>query len=176
MGTAKAALLRDGHSWAGHAATMLVEVCDNAFEIGPGFSGLDVAHEDHPGQGPLPALASGWSALQQAGHDGPVIVLACDLPALTVAALRCLANWPGSGSVAPVLERTTQSLCARWSPTALEAAAARVAAGGRQIRGLLEEDDAELLDETWWSSRFGAGVFADADTPEDLVRLRVVGS
>ena len=176
MGTAKASLMVDGQSWASRAATLLAEVSDLAVEVGPGWTSLQTAHEDHPGEGPLPALVAGWSALRRSGHDGPVIVLACDLPWLTPAALRQIATWPGTCSVAPVLAGSPQSLCARWSPTALEAAAARIAEGGRRVRGLLEADEAVLLDESWWIPRFGSDVFADADTPEDLTRLGLATS
>lgn len=176
MGTAKATLTVDGQSWACRAAALLIEVTDLAVEVGPGWTDLDVAQEDQPGEGPLPALIAGWSTLRRSSHDGPVIVLACDLPWLTGDALRFLATWPGARSVAPVLDGSPQPLCARWSPAALEAAAARVAAGGRRVRGLLEADGATLLDESWWSPRFGSDAFADADTPEDLARLGLAKS
>lgn len=171
MGTDKASIMDDGRSWAVRAADVLTEVCHLAVEVGPGQSGLALATEDHPGEGPLPAIVAGRLALRRAGHDGPVIVLACDLPRLTVAALRHLATWPGAGSVVPVNDGMPQVLCARWSATALEAAADRVTRGERRVRGLLEADDAVLIDESTWSAQFGAGVFADADTPADLARL-----
>ena len=168
MGTDKSLLVIDGRTWAARAAAVLVAVCGVAVEVGPGHSDLPAVAESPPGQGPLPAVVAGRAALARLGRVGTVVVLACDLPHVTVDAVQCLASWPGAGSVAPLLDGEPQPLCARWSMAALDAAARRLAAGGRRVSGLLDADDAVLIDERWWAPRFGPRAFADVDTVAEL--------
>ncbi|MGH2660413.1 MAG: molybdenum cofactor guanylyltransferase, partial [Actinomycetota bacterium] len=95
MGTDKARLMVDGCSLAERAAEALAVVCDPVLEVGPGHTALPAVREDPPGSGPLAALGAGWAALSAAGHRGPVVVLAVDMPYVTPDLLRLLAERPG---------------------------------------------------------------------------------
>jgi molybdopterin synthase catalytic subunit len=171
MGTDKALLVVSGETLAQRAARLLGEITELAIEVGPGYSNLTATREDPPGAGPLAAVAAGAAALARAGHLGPALVLACDLPLVTRPLLSFLAGRPGSGSVLPVVSGRAQPLCARWSADDLAAAADLVASGERSLRRLPSRERAEVLAEPEWSAVATAEAFADADSPADLEAL-----
>lgn len=172
MGFDKATIVVDGRSLAVRAADVLAEVCDLVVEVGPGVSGAPiVVREDPEGEGPLAAVAAGAAALDDRGHHGDALVMACDLPRLGVPLLALLARWPGGGSVVPVVDGRPQPLCARWSATDLGTAVAAVASGERSLRPLLARPGVRFLDQGGWGRVAGAHELADADVPEDLDRL-----
>lgn len=148
LGQDKAAL------FAGRIAKVLCQVASPVFEVGPGRTGLPSLRD--PGEGPLGALRCAPA------HDS--LVLACDLPAITVDVLRWLADQPGTAI--PVVEGRAQYLCARYSSETL--LLARTVEGDR-MRDLLDvADDVHYVDASEWP----AECFADVDTPEDLDRLQ----
>lgn len=171
LGRDKAALPVDGEPLAVRVAGRLAAVASPALEVGPGRSGLLVAGEHDPGEGPLPAIAAGWAALGRLGFRGPVLVVATDLPALTVELLAWLAGHPGDASVVPVVAGMPQLLCARWSPADLDRVASLRESGERAVRRALG-DDAVLAGEDEWGAVASAECFADIDEPADLERLR----
>ena len=170
MGTDKASLDVGGRRLAELVGERLGAVVAPALEVGPGRSGLPSIAEEPPGEGPLVALVAGWRALVGLGHNGPVLVVACDLPLVTVEVLRLLAVWPGPGSVVPVVGGARQPLCARWARADLERAAAGAAGGARSLQGFFGPD-VRFLDEATWGAVAPPSVFADVDTPADLERL-----
>src|SRR5437588_6479983 len=101
MGTDKALLEVDGQRLVDRAVAALTAVADPVFEVGPGWSGLPAVREDPPGSGPLAAVAAGAAALRATGHDGPVVVLAVDMPQVSVALLRLLATRRGPATAVP---------------------------------------------------------------------------
>jgi molybdenum cofactor guanylyltransferase len=171
MGHDKATLVIDDEPSARRLGALLAEVVDPALEVGPQCSGLAALAEEQPGEGPLAALAAGWSALSRAGHEGSVVVLACDLPLVTSAFIRWLAQHPGERSIMPLTEGRLQPLCARWSAVDLRRAAERAAAGARSFRELLDEMAPVRVDPDDWAAVALPSVLADADTQEDLARL-----
>lgn len=173
MGTDKARLEVGGEALAVRTARLLQAVAAPCLEVGPGVSGLPAVLETVPGSGPLVALAAGAEALTAAGPGRPALVVACDLPRLTTAALSLLAGWPGEGSVVPVLAGRDQPLCARWSAAALHQAVELARRGERALRTLLRRDDVERIDERALPAAVDAEAFADADTPAELARLQV---
>lgn len=164
MGTDKAAIVVDGTTLAARAARVLAAVCDPVVEVGPGGSGLDHVREEPAGSGPLRALVAGVDAL---GARGPVVVLGCDLPFVDEATLRLVAQWPGEGSVVPIVADRPQYACARWSADAI----ARCRRGAESSLRALVDEGTELLDESVWGAVTTARAFADVDTPGDLARL-----
>jgi molybdenum cofactor guanylyltransferase len=175
MGTDKALLEVDGQRLVDRAASLLQAVADPVIEVGPGWSGLPAVREDPPGSGPLAALGAGAAALRAAGHDGPVLVLAVDMPRVGVDLLRFLAGRAGTVTAIPRAGGHPQPMCARYGPDVLAAVDERLAAGGRSLRDLLETLAAECVVD-WvqpeeWEPVAGAEAFADVDTPEDLRRL-----
>ncbi len=165
MGFDKAAVRIGGVPLALRIGRRAKAVAAPALEVGPGHSGLPTVAEAQPGEGPLAALADGVAALRELGFGGPALVLSTDLPRLDTATLTQLVNWPGAGSVVPLLGGRPQPLCARWSAADLDAVAGLVAAGERSLAPLLARSGITLtgaLDPTR---------LVDADTPEELDAL-----
>lgn len=174
MGRDKALLHIDGHALCLRTADLLAQVADPVVEVGPGFTALPRAIEAVAHSGPLPALAAGAEYLLEVGHVGPALVVATDLPRLTVGLLELLATWPGSVSVVP-LDSTgrAQPLCARYSPAALARVITLVAAGQRSMMSLLDGIDVIRLAPDEWAA--GAGrpdALLDVDTPDDLAAFQ----
>lgn len=167
MGTDKAQLVVRGETLAARSARVLASVCDPVVEVGSGVSGLPAVQEEPPGGGPLVALLAGVGAL---GRPRSVILLACDLPNVSSELLRLLVEWPGSGTVVPVVEGRFQYACARYGPGALDEALAAVRTGGSSLKQLAAAD-CEYIAESEWGAVATALDFADVDTPEDLRRL-----
>ncbi len=171
MGRDKATLMVGGQRLVDRAAAALGEVCAPVLEVGPGRSGLDAVSEDPPGQGPLAAVAAGGRSLRTRGHRGPAIVLAVDMPNVTAALLRFLADIPGEASVVPFAAGRAQPLCARYSEAELDLAARLVAEGERSMQALLHAaHDVHWAGPRMWGPVAGPDAFADLDEPADLTR------
>jgi molybdenum cofactor guanylyltransferase len=163
MGFDKATFALDGETLAMHAAGVLRGVCDPVVEVGPGATTLPCVREQPEGQGPLAALLAGADAL---ATDGPIVVLACDLPFIAEPAVRWLADYHAPGSVVPVIGGREQYSCARWSAVAIAHGRAAYARGERALRTLVDAGDT-----TRAAADEHATAFADVDTPGDLRRL-----
>ncbi len=139
-------------------------------EVGPGYTSLAATREEPSGSGPLAAVAAGAEALARRNHQGPVLVVATDLPGLTLEYLRILADHGVPSPEHSVVPRDgagrAQPLCARYSPTALACAEELVAAGHRSMKALLAR-----VPVTWLDADAG-GVLFDVDTPGDLVEFQ----
>jgi len=175
MGRDKALIEIDGQRLVDRLAAGLLAVADPVLEVGPGWSALPAVREDPPGTGPLAAVSTGAAALRAAGHDGPVIVLAVDMPRAGVEVLRLLAGRAGPATAVPRADGHPQVLCARYGPEALAAVDRLLAAGGRSLRGLVEamaaRGEVGWVEPEEWEPVAGPGAFADVDTPADLQRL-----
>ena len=176
MGTDKALIEVDGRRLVDRAAAVLGAVADPVVEVGPGWSGLPAVRENPPGSGPLAALGAGAAALREAGHDGPVLLLAVDMPRVSVELLRLLAGRAGPDTAVPRADGHPQPMCARYGPDVLAAVDERLAAGGRSLRDLLETLAASgavgWVEREEWEPVAGPDAFADVDTPGDLRRLQ----
>ncbi len=182
MGRDKASLTLGATTLATRVASVLRDVTDTAIEVGPGRSGLPNIVERPPGTGPLTAIAAGWGHLVATTERRcPVLVLACDLPDVTVSLLRWLADYPDERpagdrtarcSVVPVVGGQSQPLCARWSVVDLDLTRTLVTRGERSLRHVFGES-ARYPAEDEWSRVAAPSAFVDLDTPEDLKdRLR----
>jgi molybdopterin-guanine dinucleotide biosynthesis protein A len=176
MGRDKAALTVVGESLAAGTAARLARVCpevvvaDRGRALVPGFRSV----ADGPGKGPAAGLL-GAAALVP---GRPLLVLACDLPAVPRSLLADLADsaadlalprWPGG----------IEPLCALYGPPALAALARRVAGGRFALHDLAEEEgltlrwlEGELL------ARHGRPeeMFLNLNTPADLEQWLGSGS
>ena len=162
MGRDKATIAIGTETMAARAARVLAAVCNPVIEVGPGVSGLPCTREDPPGTGPLAGFLAGCRAL---AAPGPVFLFACDLPLVDAEMLAAFVDWPGDGSVLPVVDGAAQYACARWSLAAIAAGRAAFAGGERSLR-ILATVDAHLVDEEKHARQL-----ADVDTEDDLRRL-----
>lgn len=136
--------------------------------------GVVAVREDPPGGGPAAAVAAGVAALARLGApsdtDGPVVLLAADLPRLTVGTvdrlISALTDEPTAGA-AVLLDDTgrRQLLLAAWRADALRRAADALPARGhgRPLRSLYDGVTVVEVpgrDDEW----------ADVDTPDDRDR------
>jgi molybdopterin-guanine dinucleotide biosynthesis protein A len=167
MGSDKAGIVVSGETLAVRSARVLSAVCDPVIEVGPSVSGLPAVQEDPPGAGPLVGLLAGVGAL---GNPRTVLLLACDLPFIEPALLELLRDWPGTGTVIPMVEDRAQYACARYGASALEAARLALRSGVLSLHALAHSQS-EYLTEAEWGDVVSADVFADVDTPDDLRRL-----
>jgi molybdopterin-guanine dinucleotide biosynthesis protein A len=149
---------------------MLGAVCGPVLEVGPGYGALRACREPEPGAGPLAAFVAGSAALAADGHAGPVIVLAVDLPFITIGLLEWLAEHGGAGCVVPIVAGQPQTLCARYSTDARRVAPALYEHGDRSMRALLATVAVTEVDEAGWSTVGDAAMFTDVDTLDDAAR------
>ncbi len=172
MGSDKALLEVEGRRMVDRAAAALAAVAAPVVEVGPGWSSLPAVREDPPGSGPLAAVSAGAAALRAAGHDGPVIVMAVDMPRVSVDILRLLADRPGPATAVPRADGHPQVLCARYGPDTLAEVDRMLAGGGKSLRLLVEElagrGEAAWVEPEEWQRVAGPAAFSDVDTPEDL--------
>jgi molybdopterin-guanine dinucleotide biosynthesis protein A len=169
MGRDKAQIVVDGVTLAQRTASLLELVVTTAIEVGPGRTSLSTTREDPPGEGPLAGIAAGWRLLSAGGHDGPALVVACDLPFLTEALLRLLVTYDAPGTLVPVVEGRAQPLCARWASRELDEAHDLVTRGVRSLAHL-ETRDVTRLESGAWGAVATSENFRDVDTPGDLAR------
>lgn len=172
MGTDKATMVVGRRALGERVATCLTAVASPVVEVGPGVTHLDIVVSEAPaGGGPLAATLAGAEALWSAGSHGALLLVACDLPLVSVALLRWLAGVPGDASVLPVVAGRMQPLCARWSATDIAGAREAYRHGERSMRALTGRPGVLLADEHWWGPVSDATSFADVDCPADLDRL-----
>lgn len=162
---------------ASHLGSMLERVCGVAFEVGPGFSGLSVPNEPDPRSGPLSALAVGGRFARSVGLDGPVMVLATDLPLLSEELLARIARWPAPAgtSVVPLSGNKRQPLCARWSAPAIDRVLALHSAGVRRLQAALSDEEVCELGPLELAGFDLERELADVDEPDALRRLGLDG-
>lgn len=178
MGQPKALLPHPADSTLAEVVGRTVaEVAEVALEVGGGWTRLPWCRDRSPGSGPLQAIVTGRHALRaglRRDPDAPLLVVAVDLPLVSVALLGVLATWDHPGSVVPVCAGRPQPLLARWSGAALAEAARRSAAGEQRVRWLADLDDTLLLPEPEWvplAGARGALTATDVDEPGDWARL-----
>jgi molybdopterin-guanine dinucleotide biosynthesis protein A len=173
MGHDKASIRVGGESAATRAARLLGSVADPVWEVGPSHCHLPHLLEDPVGSGPVSAVAAGWKALSAAGHRGPVLVLACDLPLMTRALLGWLAGLPEERTVIPMVGGRPQPVCARWSAPDLERLVQLHQSGYRSFKPMYETFDIAFVQPDDWKSVGSSRLLADTDTPDDLQRLGI---
>lgn len=176
LGQDKAAvrLRLGGATLAEQAADVLGSVTAPTLEVGPGWTKLPVVTEGHKPQGPLVALAAG---AREVSGCAAILVLACDMPLVSVALLRWLVDHPRPGTVVPLTGHppTPQPLCARWAADDVGRADGLVAAGERSLKALLAASSVTYVPPEEWLPHAGAvaaAAFEDVDTPAALARMR----
>jgi molybdopterin-guanine dinucleotide biosynthesis protein A len=167
------ALTPDPETLAARTARLLRAVADPVIEVGGSVTDLPRVADRRPRAGPLAALADAAGALRAESWSGPVLVVATDLPRLSVGLLAWLAGHPIAGALVP-LDRTgrPQPLCARYPWAALELAEDLVAGGATRMGALLEVVNPLFCPPSEWAGPAGGSdVLVDVDTPADLADL-----
>ena len=171
MGTDKASLVVDGEAMLAHCERIL-GTCGITDIVVAGTDQVPDAGASGERQGPMAGIVGGWSHLRSistaADRVDLVVVLACDLPAITEHVVRALVEAGQStsyGAVAHDGERP-QPLIAAYRPQALDAFEQAFEAGERSVRRCFVDWDLQ-------SVSFAPEVLADADYPEDLDGFRV---
>ena len=138
-----------------------------AFPVGPARVVLD-------GAAGYAAIHGLVRALEEARDR--LFVLAVDLPAVTPALLRAIAERALESDAAAVLPRAEgrlQPLAGVWRKTAASEAARRIAKGELSLHGLAEAVGVEIVDEGEWAAMDPSGTaFANLNTLEDWAALR----
>ena len=94
-----------------------------------------------------------------------MLLLACDLPFVSLALLTRLVESPGDGTVVPLdADGMVQPVCARYSAAAQDRARTLLAAGERSLRRLLADTAVTYLSDVDDQS------LVDVDTPDDATR------
>ena len=142
-------------------------------EAVPAVAGLRLLVDAEPGRGPLGALHAALSAVPH--HH--VLLVACDMPRLHVAALRALLEEPRDvDAVVPRVAGRDQPLAALYGPACLPLTARLLEQGRLALRDLLAAPGLRVrfLDETCLA-RAGvpAAAFDNVNTPADLEVLHV---
>lgn len=174
MGRDKATLELDGETLVARAARKLGEVAAEVV-LADGQRGLlrgaVECVADGPGRGPAAGVLG--AALARPGRA--LLVLACDLPAVSVELLRALESTaPEADLVIPRGRRGIEPVCARWGPGALDALARRVAAERLDLHGVAEEPGLRvaILEGPALAALGDPEVLlANVNTPADLAAL-----
>lgn len=168
MGTDKSRVPVGGVGLAARVAHVLQAVAYPVLAVGP-EAGTGLFSVDDVREGPLAALAAGMGALSVRGHEGPVLLVACDLPLLSAPLLHFLADRLGDADAAvPVVGGRDQPLCACYAPRAGSVAARLAGRGKRAMTDLLDELDVRRLPESAWDHIAPPHALMDVDTPDQL--------
>jgi molybdopterin-guanine dinucleotide biosynthesis protein A len=84
--------------------------------------------------------------------------------------LQLLVDWPGTGTVIPVVDGRFQYACARYGAAALDEGRAALRTGVASLRAIASAD-CDYLTADHWGEVTTARAFADVDTPDDWERL-----
>ncbi len=137
---------------------------------GPAVSISTIFERSHDDQAPVFGVER---ALDYAG--GRCFVLAVDYPLITAAVLRHLRERFDASRVlllAPVWSGKTQMLCAGYGPELLPRIQRRIAEGRYDLRGLADDEEAEIIPEVELRARFAGEPLMNVNTPEDLEKIR----
>ena len=176
MGRAKAALPYGATTLLEFQTTRLAALFEEVlvvakerpgFPVGPARVVLDAAPEHAAIHGLVRALAE---------VRDRVFVLAVDLPALTPALLRAIAERSLASEAPAVLPRADgrlHPLAGVWRRAAAAEASRRIACGDLSLHGLAEAVGAEIFEEADWAAIDPSGAaFANLNTLEDWAAHR----
>jgi molybdopterin-guanine dinucleotide biosynthesis protein A len=168
MGRDKYSVEIEGVPLALRVARVLQQVAYPVLAVGP-EAGTGLFSVDDSREGPLAAFAAGMGALAVRGHEGPVLLVACDLPLITAPLLRFIANSLGPADAAvPVAGDQDQPLCACFAARAAGVAARLAQNGSRSMRDLIAELSVRRIPANEWDHIAPPSALLDVDTPEEL--------
>jgi molybdopterin-guanine dinucleotide biosynthesis protein A len=169
-GKPKGLALLNGRAMALHVADILAAVCDRvlieaARDAGYEALGLPVIHAapEHAARGPLAAIAAGL-----AHADERTVFAPCDMPLLTPAIYRTLAEAAGSGAYARTALGVEPLVAVLSNGVQAGVQAALVSESIPRTHIVLDGAGARAIDFA------DARPFANVNTPDDLARTEAV--
>ncbi len=182
MGTDKALVEMGGRTMLELVVAAVGTVSDDVFLVGdrPAYHrfGLRIVGDDFPGCGALGGIAT---ALRNAVHDR-VLVVGCDMPALSPRLLAAMARLDDADAIVPTTaarrsaqggDQTYETLHAIYRRSCLPAIERRLAAGELKAARFLADVRVLALDESWLREHDrDLASFDNVNTPDDLTRLR----
>jgi molybdopterin-guanine dinucleotide biosynthesis protein A len=128
--------------------------------------GLPVVADALPGMGPL----AGLCAVLEAARAPRVLVVACDMPFITAAALRLFLDAPDADAVVSVTDGRPDPLFARYTRACAAPIRRRLEAGARKVTSFLDDVRVHVLPDAALRAvdpelRF----LTNCNAPEDLV-------
>jgi molybdopterin-guanine dinucleotide biosynthesis protein A len=175
MGQDKARLQLNGRTLLEHALAALRAVCRSAAILGSHelYDGLAPVYEDiFPGCGPLGGIHAALSSSQTEYN----LVIAVDTPFLMPEFLSYLAERAvnaGAVVTTPEINAYTQPLCTVYSLAFLPIAERALKSGNYKITPLFPRGQTLVIKEAELRQfAFGAEMFENLNTPEDMERAR----
>lgn len=168
MGADKATLVVDGEAMVDHAQRV-VRACGVGQIAIAGTANVPDAGEQGKRQGPMAGIVGGWRYLRTAVPVAEtIVVLACDLPAVTEDVIRSLLAASQTAEHGAVAHdgQYPQPLIAAYSSLALDLIEQAFDRGERSVRTCFA--DWHLAEVA-----FSPEVLADADYPDDLAGFQV---
>jgi molybdopterin-guanine dinucleotide biosynthesis protein A len=145
-----------------------VAVAVRSAEQVAGATDAVLLYDDATVEGPVAGLKSAFAFATGLGA-AQVLTLPCDAPHLPADLLERLQAGLAGGLVSMASsDAVLQPVCALWRIEAAAALPAYLAAGRRSLHGFAKTCGATIVE--WPAGELDP--FADADTPEDLARLR----
>jgi molybdenum cofactor guanylyltransferase len=175
-GAAKATLRVGGHRIIDRQLPLLRQVADPVFIVAHTADdfrdlGLMVVPDRIPGVGPLGGI---YTALASSPRSRTVIV-ACDLPFLSLTLLRRLTAPTTADLVIPRTRAGYEPLCATWGATCLEAVRRRIDAGDRQASLVVKDVRIEEITPEFLASCDPHGrLFVNVNTPHEYERAEAL--
>jgi molybdopterin-guanine dinucleotide biosynthesis protein A len=168
----KATIDFGGVGLAVHVARALQQVAYPVLAVGTeAGTGLDVV--DDPREGPLVAFVKGAEVLSARGHDGPILLCACDIPFVRPALLSYLVEAvEGYDAAIPYVRGREQPLVACYAPSAVALARWLVGDEADAMRDLLRIANVLALKEEEWDHIAPSWSLADLDTPGAFLRAK----
>jgi molybdopterin-guanine dinucleotide biosynthesis protein A len=174
MGSDKAFLQFDGRTLLARALDRLCAVAPEVRIVGPHakFGAYGAVVEDvYTGRGPLAGIHAALSSSTRELN----LVLAVDLPFITESLLRFLVEQARASDAVVTVPRIAggfQPLCAVYRRRFVSVTAAALEAGKNKIDALFTAATTRVLEEPELSRfAFGAAMFENLNTPEDLRRV-----
>lgn len=132
------------------------------------FPGIQTVSDAQPMMGPLMGLYTGLSAM----HTPRAMLVAVDMPLVEVALMAfLLSQSQDEAALVPVVDAISQVLCAVYPQAILPLVTERLAAGYRDLRGLLDGISVHYVDEGRLRQIDPSlRSFVNFNTPEDLAR------
>ncbi len=132
-------LQREGRPLVTWVAELVAEAAGSATLVGPqaryGELGWPVVEDERPGEGPLGGLLAALGA----AREERCLIVACDMPSLTVEALKGLVEQPVAADVVMAgSERGGEPLCAVYRTASLPVLRKAFAEGERSVRKALK--------------------------------------